>query len=190
MQLRAGRVPGQPGISGTSPDKFKAYFFNPNYHIGMILFDYQLLNLSGYMGPNTLNNPNANQSNLRSPFDNPITNATYVSWAGLLHADKWTFNTGLLWAKANETCKASDGYCFNVWKREFEKVNSGTRDQGSSLGVEWDTGAAFQWDEYFTFRLDVGLLFPGDYFSYSNTAATDNATSTVFATAFRVGVNF
>jgi hypothetical protein len=190
MQLRAGRAPGQPGTAGTTPDKYKAYFFNPNYHIGMILFDYQLLNLSGYMGPNTLNNPNANQSNLRSPFDNPITNATYVSWTGVLHADKWTFNTGLLWAKANETAKSGDAYFFNTWKREFEKKTTGSGDQGSSLGVEWDSGAAFQWDDYFTFRLDLGLLFPGDYFKFANTAGVENATSTVFATAFRVGVNF
>jgi hypothetical protein len=190
MQLRGGRAPGQPDATSATVDKFKAYFFNPNYHIGNILFNYQLLNLSGYLGPNTLNNPNANASNLRSPFDNPITNATYLSWAGLLHADKWTFNTGLLWAKANETAKASDFSFYNSQKRQYEVRNS-TKDQGSSLGVEWDTGAAFQWDEYFTFRLDLGLLFPGDYFKYSNTASNiDNATDTVFSAAFRVGVNF
>jgi hypothetical protein len=190
MQLRGGRAPGQPGSATTTVDKFKSYFFNPNYHVGMILFNYQLLNLSGYLGPNTLNNPSANASNLRSPYDNPITNATYLSWTGLLHADKWTFNTGILWAKANETAKASNGYYFNTWKREMEQIAS-PKDQGSSLGVEWDTGAAFQWDEYFLFRWDVGLLFPGDYFKFSNTAAgIDNATSTVFATSFRVGVNF
>jgi hypothetical protein len=107
-----------------------------------------------------------------------------------LHADKWTFNTGLLWAKANQTAKASDAFFFNTYKREFEARNS-PKDQGSSLGVEWDTGAAFQWDEYFMFRLDLGLLFPGDYFKYSNAVSgADNATDTVFATVFRVGVNF
>jgi hypothetical protein len=190
MQIRGGRAPGQAGTSSTTVNGFKAYFFNPNYKIGTILFNYQLLNLSGYMGPNTLNNPSANQSNLRSPFDNPITNATYLSWTGLLHADKWTFNTGLLWAKANQTAKASDAFFFNTYKREFEARNS-PKDQGSSLGVEWDTGAAFQWDEYFMFRLDLGLLFPGDYFKYSNAVSgADNATDTVFATVFRVGVNF
>jgi hypothetical protein len=192
MQLRGGRAPGQPGISGTTPDKFKTYFFNPNYHVGTILFNYNLLNMSGYLGPNTLNNPAANQSNLRSPFDNPITNATYISWTGLLHADKWTFNTGFLWAKANTTAKASDAYFFNTYKRQYEARNATyTKDQGSNLGFEWDTGAAFQWDEYFLFRLDLGLLFPGDYFKYSNSPnGNDNATDTVFAAVFRVGVNF
>ena len=63
-------------------------------------------------------------------------------------------------------------------------------DQGTSLGFETDWGAAFQYDEYFQFRLDMGLWFPGDFHKFSNVAGVDNDTSMVFATTARIGVSF
>ena len=194
MQFKLGRASGQPDVQanssgGPAVDKYKAYYFNPNYHIGTIMFNYQLRNMSGYLGPNTLNNSAANQSNLTSAFDNPITNATYVSWEGLLHADKWTFDTGFVWAKAIESAKAGDFY-YNTWDRQFEQNISG-KDQGSNLGFEWDLGAGFQWDEYFNTRVDLGMYFPGDFYKFANSSTVDsNSTSTVYAAIFRIGVNF
>ena len=61
--------------------------------------------------------------------------------------------------------------------------------QSSNLGLEWDAGAGFQWDDNFLFRLDLGLFFPGDFFKFSNTA-TENATQTVFASVARIGITF
>lgn len=189
LQSRVGMAPGQSNEGGPNiSDSFKAYFFNPNYHIGTIMFNYQLANLGGLNGPNTLNNPNAAAANQASPFDNPITNAKYLSLAGVLHADKWTFNTGVVHAIAAQTAVAGQ-YFFNTWKRQMEYDQSG--NQGSSLGWEWDTGAAFQWDEYFTFRWDVGVYFPGSYYAFSNSATgPGNATGTVFGSVFHVGVKF
>lgn len=189
LQSRIGLAPGQPNEGSPSVgDSFKAYFFNPNYHIGTILFNYQLANLGGINGPNTLNNPNVNASNQASPFDNPITNAKYMSLGGVLHADKWTFNTAVIHAIAAQTA-VSGQYFFNTWKRQMEYDASG--NQGSSLGWEWDAGAAFQWDESFTFRWDLGIYFPGSYYAFSNSATgPGNATSTVLGSVFRVGIKF
>jgi hypothetical protein len=183
-QLRFGRAPGQPSSGSDSPQEYKAFFFNPNYHLGMIMFNYQLANLAG---PNTLNSSKTGVSALKSPFDNPITNANYLSFSQVFRTQKWSFNGGLIFAQAAETASAGN-YFYNTWQRKMVQNTSGL-SQGSSLGTEFDLGAMFQWDDHFFMRLDTGLWFPGAFYKFSNTA-TENATDTVWASSAKVGMTF
>jgi hypothetical protein len=181
--LRFGHAPGQPGGAvGATPSRYKAYFFNQNYRIGLIMFNYQLAN---FAAPSAQNNPNAS---VRSPFDNPVVNANYLSLLGGIRTDKWRFHAGLVFAKALEPAADQSSF-FNTWSRSFANNTSGI-SQSDSLGWEMDYGAAFQWDETFQFGLDLGWFFPGDFYKFTNVAGRTNATDTVFATVFRVGVVF
>jgi hypothetical protein len=204
-----GRAPGQPDDSGPTPSNLKGYYFHPNYQVGLIMFNYQLAN---FHGPNTLNGvgqggtaAQVTAADLLSPYDNPITNADYLNVGTLLHAEKWTFDLNFLIARANEVCQASQSWCFNSWEHRLVTQNQG--DQSRSLGWELDTGASFQYDENFNFRLDTGLFFPGQYYAYANTppgatqdgttynngttaSPTTNQTSVIWAVVGKVGVQF
>jgi hypothetical protein len=172
-------------MSGSTIDNYKAFYFNPNYHIAMIMFNYQLAN---FAGPQTQNNPTLNPSNLKSPYDNPIVDAQYVSLATQIKPwEKWTFRPTFAYAVAPKTAANGQNF-FNYWTRTVETNNSG-KNQGSNLGWELDLGITFQWDEYFTFSFDNGVFFPGSFYAFSNTPQ-DNATSPVFASSVRIGVNF
>ncbi|HTL12422.1 MAG TPA: hypothetical protein VL588_08030 [Bdellovibrionota bacterium] len=181
--VKLGHAPGQEDIVGATPDTFKAYFFNPGYKIGMIMFNYQLAN---FHGPNTTNTAAATA--LASPYDNPVVNANYLS-AGLGYSlAKWNFHTQWTFANALETASAGSNY-YNTWRRKFEASNG---DQAQGLGWEMDWGATFHWDESFQFGADVGWFFPGDFYKFSNVVgdANSNAASTVFGAQLKVGVNF
>jgi hypothetical protein len=183
--LKAGHAPGQPTLNGQNIDSYKTFYFNPNYHIGMIMFNYQLRN---FAGAQTQNNPTLAPNQLASPYDNPIVNATYAALStNVKPSDKWTIRPGLVYARAPQSAGGTS-YFYNYWDKQVHATAAG-KSQGNNLGWEFDLGLTFQWDEYFLFSLDNGIFFPGDFFAFSN-AATDNLTSAVFATSIRVGVNF
>lgn len=188
LGLRAGHAPGQPNSGSANLDRFKAFFFNPNYKLGTILFNYQLANFAGVNGPQTVNDPAAQDSSLASPYDNPIVNADYLGLNGVLKTQKWSFNLGLLYARAPKVAKAGEHF-YNTWTRSMSAVPA-IKDQGHSLGYEVDTGAQFQWDDAFIFRLDLGLFLPGEFYAFSNSTAGDNQTDPIFASVARIGVNF
>jgi hypothetical protein len=179
FHLRGGHAPGQPNGALL---KYRAFYFHPSYQLGNIMFHYQFAN---FAGPATQNNPAVGAQGLRSPYDNPIVNADYLAAGAIASTEKWKFNLGFVYAKAGEAAVAGQPF-FNHWYRRTFTANF---NQGTSLGFETDWGAAFQYDEYFQFRLDMGLWFPGDFYKFSNTAV-ENATSTVFATSAKIGVSF
>ncbi|MEK6579408.1 MAG: hypothetical protein AABZ55_09300, partial [Bdellovibrionota bacterium] len=185
MQARVGHAPGQTNSSGAILDKYKAFYFHPNYRLGLIMFQY---NLAGFSQTSTLNaNGGTSPSTLVSPFDNPIANANYGSLYGAYHTDKWTLSGNLIYAQAPEAAVAGQ-FFYNHWDR---KTHLAATSQEHSLGLETDLGAAFQWDEYFQFRFDTGIFFPGSFYRFSNAlAGTQNANSPVIAAVFRVGVSF
>jgi hypothetical protein len=185
FDLKVGYASGQPGLSSSTLDSFKAFYFNPNYHIGMILFNYQLAN---FAAPQTANVAGVNATQLRSPYDNPIVNTTYFSLAAPIKPwEKWTFKPGLLYAIAPQTAGSTSNF-YNYWTKTTATSTPG-KVQGTSLGWEFDLGITFQWDEAFQFSFDNGIYFPGSYYAYSNTQ-TDNAQSMVYASSVRIGVNF
>lgn len=174
--LKAGRAPGQAGSSS----KYRAFYFHPNYRLGMIMFNYQLANFAS--------NSTANAStDLKSPFDNPITNANYLSAGGQFQSDKWAFHGDVIFAQANEVAKAGETF-FNSWTRTLQTNATGPA-QSDSLGWEFDLGTSLQWDDNIQFKADLGFFFPGDFYKFSNTA-TDNAVSTVTAAVIGVGASF
>ncbi|MDR3608003.1 MAG: hypothetical protein P4M08_11565 [Oligoflexia bacterium] len=187
-QVKGGHVPGQPSSGSASYNSFSAYYLNPNYRIGTIMFNYALQNLGGYTAPNTANNPNVN-GQLGSPYDNPLTNVNYLSWMGLLHADKWTFDLGAIYAHATQEAQGGN-YYYNQWNRVLDARQASPNSQGGSYGLEIDAGAGFQWDEYFLAKLDLAAFFPGDFYKFTNVSGIENGTSTVLAAVIKVGVTF
>lgn len=176
---KLGHVAGQPT---NSTGDFKAFYFHPGYRLGLIMFNYQLAN---FAGPVTQNNTGTSEASLRSPYDNPITNAQYLAAATTLHANKWDLMLGTVFAKANTACKTGET-CFNQVSRQYITSN-GT--QGKSYGWELDFGTTFHWDDNMQFGFDTGLYFPGDFYSFSNTAQA-NRKSVVWANVLKVGVTF
>ena len=183
--VRAGHAPGQPNISGASTDKYRAFYFNPNYKLGLIMFNYQLRN---FAGPNSQNNPGTAAASLSSPYDNPIVNANYLNVGGAYKTDKWRFKANYIVAGAREAAAGTQGF-FNTWDHRYVGKAAAAPDQKTSLGWEMDYGLEFHWDEGFVLGADAGWFFPGEFYKFSNTA-TENNTNSVFATVFRAGVNF
>ncbi len=184
LRLKGGHASGQPNSDSTNAGSFRGFFFNPNYKLGMIMFNYQLANF----GRANIPAETATTQNLRSPYDNPITNATYIGATALAHVDKWDFRGSFVWAKASIACD-SGTVCYNSWSRsEFTRAGAAPA-QGTSLGWEMDYGLTFNWDDNFKFMGDFGFFFPGEFYKFSNTA-TENATDTVFAASAKVGVTF
>jgi hypothetical protein len=103
LLLKAGYASGQSSSSSATGNSQQAFYFNPNYHIGMIMFNYQLSNFSQFQNQN---NPNTLPNQLRSPYDNPIVNAIYTSVSAQIKpSDKWTLRPALIYAMAPMTAK-------------------------------------------------------------------------------------
>lgn len=185
MRLKAGHAPGQPGLSGSTIDSFKAFYFNPNYHVGMILFNYQLAN---FAGPQTMNNSSMDPAQLKSPYDNSIVNATYGSLgAKIKPGEKWLIRPNFLYAVAPQKVGGTP-FFYNTRDKAVYSTVTGA-NQSADLGFEFDLGFTYQWDDFCQFSWDNGVFAPGSYFAFSNTA-TANPTSPVIATSVRVGINF
>lgn len=181
--LKGGRAPGQPNWTGAAPTEYKAFYFNPAYRLGLIMFNYQLAN---FAGPNTANNPSA-ATLLKSPYDAPIVNANYLMFNPLLHTDKWTFGAKFVYAQADTTALNGSQF-YNA--RDHVSATANADQTSSSLGFETDLSATFQWDEYFQFRFDTGIWLPGGFYKFANSATAENLTSPVYAISAGVGVNF
>lgn len=188
VTLRGGRAPGQPNkTTGTSASQYEAFYFHQNYRPGLILFNYALHNFGG---PNATNNPNASSNALVSPYDNPITNATFVSFGASYKLERWGFRGNFVFASAAQAAGTTGDY-FNTWRRRYETVNAGAAGQSKDLGWEMDYGLTFRWDDNVHFDFDLGWYFPGAFYAFSNQASgATNPTSSVFAALFRVGVGF
>jgi hypothetical protein len=185
--LKGGHAPGQPNWTGTLGNgmTFSPFYFNPAYRLGLIMFNYALWN---FAGPNTANNPNVANSQT-SPYDNPIVNANYILLNPMFHTDKWTFESKLIYAQADQA--AANGQNFYNTITRSASPQAAIEDQSSVLGGEFDLGATFQWDEYFQFRLEGGIFLPGPFWRFSNSAVGgENQTSPVYAVSAGVGVNF
>ncbi len=184
FRSKLGHAPGQPVFAGTTMDRYKAFYFHPNYKLGMILFNY---NLYGLAGPNTANDPNLSPTAAKSPWDASVVNANYVTLGSMFHTDKWTFHLDWIYARAANAAKSGQSF-YNPFKKTIG--TGATKDQGNSLGWEVDLGTSFQWDDHFQFGFDTGLFKPGDFFAFSNVAGQDNATAPLIAVEAKVGVKF
>lgn len=184
-RVRAGKAPGQPSRGNNTPDAYRAYYFHPDYRLGRIMFNYQLMNIAG---PQTTNG-GAAATSLSSPYDAPIVNANYLALGGDFQVGRWTLGGGFAMASANETAKASEAFFFNHSQRRYVAYTTGSGDQSSSLGWEMDYGATLKLDDYVRIGLDLGFYFPGAFYQFSNTA-TANPTDMVFGMVGKLGISF
>lgn len=175
FQLKAGKAPGAPD---------KIFYFNPNYKLGMLLFNYNFYNMGQL---NTLNTGGSTEGSLKSPYDSSIVNAQYLNLKGAYQTEKWTFYSSWIYANASDPAVSGQPFV-NVMKHKYVATANG--DQGSSLGLEMDYGTLFQWDDHFQFGFDLGFLFPGNFYKFTNEAGTENPGNTVWASNFRFGINF
>lgn len=195
--LKLGSVPGQsPTTSGAANRgrAFGAMQFHRAYKLGQILFNYNL----GNFGPV---NPDAIPSNTSpsttpsaaadtyphtvSPYDAAITNAKYVMFSSEKRWEQWGLNFGAVWAKANQSAKSGKD-SFNHRTRQWY---TSTANQGTNLGLEFDIGTRYNWDDNISFGADLGILFPGNYLKYINSTKEGpgnrvTALSFTAATAF------
>jgi hypothetical protein len=129
------------------------------------------------------------QNALASVYDNPIVNAQYIALSTQYKANQqWTIRPSVIYAIAPQVAKAGQPF-FNYWQRSVTTNNTSTQDQSKSLGLEFDLGVSFQWDDHFVVSWDNGLYLPGKFYAYSATP-TENETSAVFASSLRLGVSF
>jgi hypothetical protein len=173
--LRAGHAPGQENVDpGETPEDFTAFHFHPDYNLGMLMFGYQFRN---FVGPNNRNNPAVSAADLRSPFDQSVSNVNYASLSGAYQWNRWRFHS--TWTVANAIETAEEGQDFyNVWTREFVTHNEGAGNQSAFMGWEMNYGATFFWDDHFSIDTTFGAFFPGAFYEFSNTPQS-NETSTV-----------
>jgi hypothetical protein len=165
--IDAGNVSGHDGSNA----KFQAMYLNPNFQVANLLFRY---------------NMNAYGDSTQSIYDSYITNARYFKLKGTLNTEKWTLDSGLIFAKALEVAKAG-GQAFNHQKG---KIFTATTTQSDSLGTEIDLNAKYRWNKEVTLGGSFGYLFTGDYFSYTNDATNKNTAKNSMVLQANIGVQF
>ena len=175
LNLDLGLASGQDnGTAGSPPNKLTAFYFHPDYRPGLILFNYNFHNIVNGTG---------------STYDNPVTNAKFLTFGAQYESGKWKHDLLALYAVAD---KKADGVAGNVYfnsvDRHYETEN-GNKPQDGGLGVEFDYGIGYQWDESIRFGLDLGIYVPGKFYDFNNTG-TPNTHSTVFASNLNLLVKF
>lgn len=200
IALKAGHIPGQPstdakpGLSSTTNTyiqgtRYQAIYLHRNYGLGLIMFHYNLFGLAA-------NNPDIISSgSLRSPYDNPLTNANYLSISPTFKLDKWSFNSTFVAAWADASVEGNAGLnsraYYNHSRHQFFLINAGSPGQNSFYGWEVDLGAKFKWDENFSISWTGGIFVPGAYWEFTNTPNTYNNTgSPMFASQVQAGISF
>lgn len=183
--LNFGQAPGQENTAASRPGRINAFYFHPDYRPALIMFNYALQNFAGIQ---TQNNPNVSANQMSSVFYNPVTNARFVTLGATTTTDKWKFYGKFIYATALKSAQAGS-YYFNQWSRHFVNTAAAASAQQKGLGWEWDMGTTFQWDDHVQFGTDLGFFAPGQFYKFSNTAV-QNPTGLVWASNFRIGVNF
>jgi hypothetical protein len=177
--LKAGTSPGQaPTTTGMRTSTFTAFQFHRAYKLGLILFNYNLHGF-GLANPDAVPNAAGGYTYPRtvSPYDAEITNAKYVMASTEKHWEQWGMNLGLIWAQANQSASAG----MDAYNHTTHQWFTSVADQQKNLGVEVDYGVRYNWDENISFGVDMGMLFPGNYFKYINNATQTSPANTVSA---------
>jgi hypothetical protein len=168
VSLFGGKVNGDSG----GQSSFDAMYLNPNYQVAQLLFRY---NLRGITDPNTY-----------SVYDSYITNTTYLKLNGAYNSDKWTWDTALIWAKADQTAIAGQKAFNHELNRQFDAVAS----QSDDLGMEIDTSLDYQWNNEVNIGASFAYLFAGDYWGFTNIDGQENAVGNSFLMQVKTSVSF
>jgi hypothetical protein len=86
--------------------------------------------------------------------------------------------------------QAADGVnaYYNNWDGYYKNA-VGTTAQDKGLGFELDYTLGYQWDESMHLGVQTGLLIPGKFYEFSNSAIKNNL-KTVFASSLNLSVKF
>ncbi len=174
LKLNAGSANGQ----GNGPQtKLTAFYFHPDYRPALILFNYNLRNITQGSGTG-------------SPFDQGIGNARFLALSADLVAGKFTHVFKGMYAMADQAADGVNTQFFNTFTGAYEAAGAGV-SQSTDLGFELDYQLGYQWDESIRFGVDAGLLMPGKFFEYAGASiGGTNVLRTVFAAGFNMMVRF
>ena len=165
LELLAGYASGDANSSDDTQYRFR---FDPNYNVGLVLFDHYLpavtrASLDAIDDPARSGGPPKGAGGLIN--DGGIENAWYLAprlvWGS---QDSWLAGVGLLWAQANQP--VADPY------QSF--VNGGVptglngAPASTDLGWELDTALQYRFEPIDRLQIEAkgewGLLFPGEAF--------------------------
>lgn len=166
--LYAGHVSGDDGNEG----QFQASYLHPNYQIANLMFRYNFMAVS---------DP-ANYS----LYDSYITNAKFVKFFSEYKTDKTSWLMSIIWAKANEVAKLGQ----QAFNHTNNRIFTSAAEQSDDLGYEIDFGFNFKWNDEVTVGGDLGYHFTGEYYAFTNSTTTTNATEDSFMAQLRVAVDF
>ncbi len=167
LGVNFGKVNGDDGADNS----FDAMYLNPNYQVANLLFRYNLRGIAD----------NANYN----VFDSYINNATYLKLHAKYSTEKWRWNMGLIYAKADEVAIAGTR-SYNHLRNETFTANF---DQSDDLGIEIDSSFEYLWNAEITVEGQVGYLLAGDYFAFNNTA-TENVVNDSYILQLRTSIRF
>lgn len=162
-----GQIAGDDGSSS----KFGAVYLNPNYQVANILFRYNL---------------NAIGDHNQSVYDSYITNALYLKLRSSYSTEKWTFDTGVIYAKAQETATTGKNAFNHTKNKNFAAVTT----QSDDLGTEIDLNATYKWNNEIRISAGLGYLITGDYFSYTNDPINKNEAKSSMVLQLNTSVTF
>jgi hypothetical protein len=126
-------------------------------------------------------------SPLSSPFNDPITNARFFALGGTYSTGKWSHEVEGIYATALQAADGVNAY-YNNWDGYYKNA-VGTTAQDKGLGFELDYTLGYQWDESMHLGVQTGLLIPGKFYEFSNSAIKNNL-KTVFASSLNLSVKF
>lgn len=167
LGVMGGSVNGDDG----GQSSFDAMYLNPNYQVANLLFRYNLRGIA--------DNSNYNV------YDSYINNATYIKFHGQYTTEKWKWDLGVIWAKADQVATAGKT-SYNHLRNETFTANF---DQKDDLGTEFDAGFEYKWNSEITIGGNFGYLLTGDYFGYTNTA-TENPVSNSYILQLQAAIAF
>lgn len=171
-----GQADGQDNTSatGSGPTKMTAFYFHPDYRPGLIMFNFNRKNFSSGSGV----------------YNDPVTNARFFSLGVDYGTGKWSYSLEGLTASALYTADGVLGNAyFNTQDGTLHAIQAGASAQRPGMGVEVDYKMGYQWDESVRLGVESGLLFPGKFYEFSNSAVV-NKQKVVFATVMNVSVKF
>lgn len=161
-----GQVSGHDGEGG----KFGALYLNPNYQVANLLFRYNFLAIKDHN---------------YSIYDSYITNARYFKLRSSYSSEKWTFDSAIIVAQAQEVARAGVR-AYNHTKNTNFVAQA---NQDKNLGTEIDLNGKYHWNKEISIGTGLGYLITGKYFGYNDTA-TPNATKSSLLLQINTAVTF
>ncbi|GAB4011891.1 MAG: hypothetical protein Fur0010_07010 [Bdellovibrio sp.] len=166
--LDAGQVTGEDN----SQSSFDAMYLHPNYQIANLLFKYNMRSISSPLSV--------------SLYDSYVHNVNYLKFKTKYSAEKWVWDFAIIYAKAAETAQAGST-SFNHTTNKTFTANS---TQSDDLGTEVDLSFNYLWNNDVTIGGDLGYLFTGDYFSFTNDNTVINSAKNTYLLQLKAGIKF